>query len=153
MTNESTTARDTRGRRLLAHTADTGFEVWGPDLTDVYEEAAAALFAAMGEPRTLAPAGPFVVEASGVDREDLLVRLLSELLGRFELDGVFVTRATCSSLAIPARGDARVVLRCEGGRVDRDRETGLSAIKAVTYHGLAIREEARGFRARVYVDV
>ena len=142
-----------RGRRLLSHTADAGFEVWGDSLGEVYAEAAVALFALMGTPMTLAPDEPFAVEASGVDREDLLVRLLSELLARFELEDRFVTAATCLEVATNAGSDCRAALRCEGGRVDRGREGGLAAIKAVTYHGLFVREEARGFRARVFVDV
>jgi len=142
-----------RGRRLLSHTADAGFEVWGGSLGEVYAEAAVALFDTMGAPTTLAPAEPFTVMASGVDREDLLVRLLSELLARFELEDRFVTAATCIEVEMRPGSDCRAALRCEGGRVDRDREGGLAAIKAVTYHGLSVREEARGFRARVFVDV
>ncbi len=145
--------RAVRGSRLLSHTADAGFEVWGESLGDVYAEAAVALFALMGEPTTLAPTAPFDVQVSGVDREDLLVRVLSELLGRFELDGVFVTSAECVEVKTDPGADSRVGLRCTGGCVDRDREPGLAAIKAVTYHGLSVREEARGFRARVFVDV
>jgi SHS2 domain-containing protein len=142
-----------RGRRLLSHTADAGFEVWGDCLGDVYAESAVALFEVMGEPATLAPSAPVTVEASGVDRGDLLVRLLSELLVRFELDGLFVTGATCAAVETRPGGDVRAVLRCDGGRVDRDRETGLAAVKAVTYHGLAVEEEPGRARARVFVDV
>jgi protein archease len=142
-----------RGHRFLAHTADGGFEVWGPTLGDVYAEAAVAFYALMGTPETLARPVSLVVEVSGVDREDLLVRLLSELLARFELEGFFATAATCVGVEDRPRAGARVTLRCEGGRVDRRRETGLHAIKAVTYHGLMLRGEDGAFRARVVVDV
>ncbi len=142
-----------RGRRLLSHTADAGFEVWGASLGDVYAEAAVALFELMGAPTALAPSAAFTVKASGVDREDLLVRLLSELLARFELEGRFVTAATCAGAAVRADGDLHAALRCEGGRVAREGGSGLSAIKAVTYHGLAVREEPGRVSARVFVDV
>lgn len=141
------------GRRLLAHTADAGLEAWGASLGEVYAEAAVALFEVMGTPATLAPAPPLDVEATGVDRADLLVRLLAELLARFEIDGVFVTSATCTCVDVRPDGDLHAALRCEGGRVDHRRETGLSAVKAVTYHGLEVRDEEGGLRARVYVDV
>ncbi len=143
----------TRGHRLLSHTADAGFEAWGDSLGDVYAEAAVALFSLMGAPATLAPSPAFTVEASGVDRADLLGRLLSELLARFELEGRFVTSAACPAVETRADGDVRAVLRCEGGRVDHARESGLAAIKAVTYHGLSLREERGSFRAGVFVDV
>jgi SHS2 domain-containing protein len=107
----------------------------------------------MGAPTGLSPRRPFDIEAVGIDREDLMVRVLSELLAAFELEGRFVTGATCVEAGIRTRGDWHVRLRCEGGRVDHDREPGLAAIKAVTYHGLSLREEAPGYRARVFVDV
>jgi SHS2 domain-containing protein len=142
-----------RGHRLVEHTADGGFEVWGPTLGDLYAEAAVALFALMGRPTTLARPMSLVVNASGIDREDLLVRLLSELLARFELEGFFATAATCLRVEARAGVGARATLRCEGGRVDARRESGLAAIKAVTYHGLSVRADDGGFRARVFVDV
>ncbi len=87
------------------------------------------------------------------DREDLLVRLLSELLARFELDGLYVESAACTPLE--ERGDAewRAVLRCTGGRVDRSKEGGLVEVKAVTYHGLELRQESGRWRAQVFVDL
>lgn len=142
-----------RGRRILDHTADVGFEVWGATFGDALAEAAVALFDAMGDPAGLAPAPPFDVEATGVDREDLVVRLLAELLARFEIDGVFVTRASCVSAGTSEDDGARAAIRCEGGHVDRDREPGLAAVKAVTYHGLRVSDEPGRVRARVYLDV
>jgi len=142
-----------RVHRLLAHTADAGFEVRGASLPDVYAKSAVALFHVMGRPAGLAPTPPFRVEATGADREDLLVRILADLLTRFELEGRFVTDAVCESVTAQGDGDVRAVLVCEGGTVDRDREASLTEIKAVTYHGLEVREERGRLRARVFVDL
>ena len=138
---------------MLPHTADAGFEVWGPRIEDVYEQAVLALFALMGPRPSLSPAESFEIDAAGVDREDLLVRVLTECVGRFELDGLFVTAATSDGLRRDGDGDVVTTLRCEGGTlVDRER-CGLEEVKAVTYHGLEVREDAAGFRGRVYVDL
>ena len=142
------------GWRSVPHTADLALEIWAPDLERIYATAATALFESLGEPRTLEPDVPFEVASAGVDREDLLVRLLSDLLAAFEVDGRFVLSATCEALDPGADGvDAAVTLRCEGGRVDRDREPGLQEIKAVTYHALQIREENDRIVARVVFDL
>ncbi len=50
-------------------------------------------------------------------------------------------------------GDLVATLSGAAGRVDVDREPGLVEIKAVTYHGLRIREENGTLRARVLVDL
>jgi len=68
--------------------------------------------------------------ASGVDREDLLVRLLSELLARFELEDRFVTAATCIEVEMRPGSDCRAALRCEAAEWTATRG-GLAAIKAV----------------------
>ena len=142
-----------RGFRLLAHTADEGFEVWGTRLEALYARAAEALFHLMGEPSALEHEEPFEQVSEGVEREDALVRLLSDLLARFELEGRFVTSAECLAIDLADDGAVGVTLRCSGGRVDRDHEPTLQEVKAVTYHGLFVREDGATLRARVFVDL
>jgi SHS2 domain-containing protein len=142
-----------RGSRSLSHTADEGFEVWAPTLGGIYEESVRALFRLVGEPHEVRPGPPFELTSAGVDREDLLVRLLTDVLGRFATDGAWIADAACTSIERRADGDLVATLQCRGGSVDPDAEPSLQEIKAVTYHGLEIRGDATGLHARVFVDV
>lgn len=142
---------DRRGWRELSHTADAGVEAWAPTLEDVYAVAAEGLFGAMGTPQTLTPAPEFEQRSAGMDAEDLLVRLLSDLVSQFAVNGYYVRSAKCVSLTQDAEWS--IVLRCEGGVVDRSRERGLTEVKAVTYHGVSVGPAADGFRAQYYVDL
>ena len=146
-------SHDARGRRPLAHTADAGIEAWGPSFGDACAESAVALFEAMGRPGTLVPSPPFEQRSEGVDRGDAVVRLLTDLLGRFETEGRFVTSAECVSQGASPDGGVAVALRCAGGVVDRTRERGLAEVKAVTYHGLRVEDELGRVVARVYLDL
>lgn len=142
-----------RGHRPLAHTADAGIEAWGASFGDACAEAAVALFESMGRPGTFVPAEPFGQSSAGIDRGDAVVRLLTDLLGRFETEGRFVTSAVCVSEGPSEGGGTALVLRCEGGVVDRSRERGLAEVKAVTYHGLRVSDEPGRVVVRVYLDL
>ena len=93
-----------------------------------------------------------VFEAEGIDKEDLLVCLLSEVLAAFELQSCYVTRAEAGTMS-ELDGLLRVEVRCRCVVIDHNREGGLSELKAVTYHGVRVEEEGEGWRARVVFDL
>lgn len=140
-----------RGWRPLPHTADAGVEAWARSLEDLYAVAAEGLFGSMGEPETLVATPAFEQKGEGIDAEDLLVRLLSDLVSGFAVDGRYVERA--QALSLTRHAEWAVTLHCVGGRVDRDRERGLTEVKAVTYHGVEVAERAGVWTARYYVDL
>ncbi len=132
-----------RGFREVDHTADWELEVWAPDFPALVEEAAAGLASLMG----VRP-GPEArvrrrVRVAGDDREELLVAMLSELLYLLEDEGL-----VCDDLAV----------REEGGGLTADAEcapaaAGRAAVKAVTYHRLAVRVTSSGLAANLVFDV
>ena len=136
-----------RGYETFEHTADLGLLVRGKDLRDLFE------MAALGLCRTMFGAGvqesaERPVAEEGEEPEELLVAWLEEIIFAFE--------AECF---IAARG---VVDEVGGGGV-RGRLVGMTAppglqpvehrVKAVTYHGLAIRHAAGMLEVRVVLDV
>ena len=66
----------------MSHTADAGFEAWAPSLTELYAQAALALFGMIGEPKSVGSAETVRVTSVGVDREDLIC-----VTGSFHLAG------------------------------------------------------------------
>lgn len=145
-------ARDSdSGYESLAHTADAGIRVWAPSLDAMYAVAAAALFEEMGEPSALGDVVVRDVVSHGIDREDLLVRMLTDLLALFDIESLFVTGV--SSCAATEGEEWTVAFSVVAARVDRATERQLLEIKAITYHELWVREVEGRFEAQVIFDL
>ena len=140
--------------RTFDHTADVGLEVRGESLEDLLATAARAVFSLMLDdgPREVAVEADVALtpDASpGEELRELLVVWLQELLYRFEMEHL-VPREFDFAEAGPARVRARVGF----GRFDPKRHRAATEVKAVTYHELAVREEADGtWSARFILDV
>ena len=140
--------------RTFDHTADVGLEVRGESLEDLLATAARAVFSLMLDdgPREVAIEADVALtpDASpGEELRELLVVWLQELLYRFEMEHL-VPREFDFAEAGPARVRARVGF----GRYDPKRHRAATEVKAVTYHELAVREEADGtWSARFILDV
>ena len=140
--------------RTFDHTADVGLEVRGESLEDLLATAARGVFSIMLDdgPREVAIEADVALtpDASpGEELRELLVVWLQELLYRFEMEHL-VPREFDFAEAGPARVRARVGF----GRFDPKRHRAATEVKAVTYHELAVREEADGtWSARFILDV
>jgi len=147
---------------VFDHTADVGLEVRAESLADLLATAARAVFDQMLEDW---PAAAEVQEevlarpAAGPegDRGELLVVWLQELLYRFE-----TRRLVPLSFDFAAAGPACQVLagrprevraRVAFGRFDPARHRARLEVKAVTYHGLQVREAGGAWSARFILDV
>ena len=134
--------------RLLEHTADVGFEAFGASCEEVFANAARALMDLMLDFESVEPRQECALRLEASDLPSLLVNWLSEILYLVDAEGwVFrdfqVTGLAAGSIAARARGE----------KFDRTRHHFKVLVKAVTYHQLVVEETARGWRARVYVDI
>ena len=139
--------RTARGHELIEHTADVGLVVWAPSLGELFAEAAVAVVAVMGSPtsRTVT-ATDVALEAP--DLEALLVDWLSEVLFRFEARELVPVGVRVHISEQPWRVDAVI----DGVSAKGFQQEG-PAVKAVTYHGLEVKQMPAGHEARVYLDV
>jgi len=129
---------------LVDHTADLALRVSAPTPGDLFAEAALALCDVMGallafREETLR------VEVTGIDREDLLVRWLQEVLYHVQVRGFRVCGAGPVDLE---EGSASGAL--DGAHVGGAL---LAEIKAVTYHGLAVERVGGAYEATIILDV
>lgn len=136
-----------RGHETLEHTADVGLRVWAASLEELFSEAAVGLMDVMGTAE-----GPEerreVVRLDAPDLDALFVDWLSEVLFMFEARK-FVVRSVDVSVALdPCRLEASM----RGADASSFVQHG-PAVKAITFHGLEIRETSEGYEARVYLDV
>jgi len=130
--------------RELPHTADLLLEITAPSWGGLVAEATAALAAHLGEAD---PAAPRVVReliVDGLDREELLVRWLTQTLVWYETEELLAANVELAEVsASRLRGRVTVAaLRRTTGHV-----------KAVTYHDLAVRETPAGWRVRIVFDL
>jgi SHS2 domain-containing protein len=130
------------------HTADKGIIVRADRLTEVYAGAAAGMFAGMYELEGVRLEISREISVSAADRESLLVAWLQELIFWFEVEDEVYTEAdvhevTETSLTATVRG-------CKLG--PEIVQIG-AAVKAVTYHGLSLRQVPDGWEAVLLFDV
>jgi len=134
------------GYQEIDHTADLEIRVWGDDLETLFEQAALGMKDLIGYDEVDHEVSPeervLVVEA--IDREGLLVSLLSELLFLLENQHLGLME-----IEVELEGDQR----CRAGVECLPVVSYIREIKAVTYHNLAITRTAQGWTANLVFDI
>lgn len=144
--------------RIVEHTADVGFVVKGASLSDLFETAAQAMFSIEYDLSVVGFEIESPVSATADDLEELLVAWLSELLYLHDAEGFVPGDFLVVEVGEPPdRRAGSPQFLCRGvarGRTIGEwfEQTG-PQIKAVTLHGLEIKEHRGNFEATVYLDV
>jgi len=143
-------ARGEQGWRVVEHTADTGLEIVGETLPQLFERAAAALFAQVVDRRRGRRHGQttVAVDVCGVDWPDLMFNWLRELLYLWNGSRQIVAGVRVRALS-PYTIRADVSVEDYDPAVHRLGDE----IKAVTYHQLQVAPNDGGWRAQVILDV
>ncbi len=134
--------------RLLDHPADVGVEARGPTFASVCEQAARGLLSIFVDPASVVPVEERSLEVVATDREQLVVRFLSDIL--YLYDGIGFVPADVQVHHADS-GSIRAAVR--GERCDRERHRLRTDVKAVTYHQLIITEDRSGWGLRVFFDI
>jgi len=134
--------------RPLQHTADVAWRIWGATLADLFAHAAQALMATMTDRRSLRRVISRQVVLEAPDQEALLVEWLNRLLYLFDTEGFLgkdfqVVHLTPNSLEAVVWGEPFYPVRHPQN----------SAVKAATYHQLAINRTPDGWEATVVLDL
>src|SRR5512135_997149 len=130
--------------RILPHTADGKFEAFGATLAEAFGNAALAMASLMWDWSKIEPQIEHLVRDEGIDKEQLLVKFLGEIIYLFETRRFLLGRVR--SLEIRAGADGfRLDAVLAGETLDAGHEI-YGDVKAVTYHELEIEEAAAGGR-------
>jgi SHS2 domain-containing protein len=129
---------------LIDHTADLGMRVSAPTVEALFVEAALALCGIMGG-LTPSEEERLTVRCTGIDRVDLLVRWLQEVLFLVEVKGFRVAEIVVEHLTdTDLRGSLRGA--CTGEPLKAE-------VKAVTYHNLEVVHIDNQYVATIILDM
>ena len=134
--------------QTFGHTADLGVFFYGSSPEQVFVNAGLSL------PRLLLDRPPDRgeikedLDLEGIDREDLLIRWLSELLYIYN-----VRRLVLTDLNEPELGAGRWRASLALAPFDPDINGIKNDIKAATYHDVEFKPHRGGWRARVVFDL
>ena len=136
------------GYRLLDHPADLGIEAHGHNLIEAFEQAAVGLISTILDIELIECRDRRVISLHAADREQLLVKWLTEIL--YLYDGAkFVAAQFQIDELTPTSLSARVL----GEPFSQDRHVTRLDVKAITYHQLLCEESEAGARIRVFLDI
>ncbi len=127
----------------IEHTADWELHVWALELTALLETAAQGMYALSHTELAADPRVSRGFEIAFADSETLLVDFLAELLFFGENEGI-----AFDDYQLDFNGGTLKVW-ASGAPIQAQAKE----IKAVTYHGLQIRETARGLEVNIVFDV
>jgi SHS2 domain-containing protein len=137
--------------RILPHTADGKFQAFGQTLEEAFGNAALALASLMWDWTAIEPKVRHRVRVTGIDKEQLLVKFLSEIIYIFETRQFLL--GAVEGLRIRPRADGGFGLEAVlAGETLSPRRELFGGVKAVTYNDLKI-EECEVFTVQVVVDM
>ena len=134
--------------KMLEHTADLGIEVWGPDMRELFIHAASAMYGLITDISSVKPASLIRVSVQAQDRDELLKNWLSELLYYFHAKNMLL-----GSFSIEYLDDKSIISTAKGEEIDSKRHELKHEIKAVTFHGLNIKEEKGRLATEIIFDI
>jgi len=136
----------------IDHTGDVGLRVRADTLPQLFERAATGTFHVLTDRSDVRPDEATSLTVRGRDREALLLRWLSELNYRHTVDRRLYVDFAVSSLRAD---DDEWLLEATvwGEPIDPDRHVVYTEIKAVTFHGLEIRQTDEGWVVQVIFDM
>jgi SHS2 domain-containing protein len=137
--------------KLLDHTADVRFLVWGKTRKELFANTVVAMFDVMVDipgDEKIKPLEEKTLIITGNDLEDILINFLREALYLFNGQGWLVRG--CKPLELT---DKSILARLQGELYNRQKNNLKTEIKAVTYHGLMINKSNKLWQAKVVFDV
>ena len=134
--------------RLIDHTADIGIQVFGADLTELFENAARGMFEIMTDIDTLKGKTHQAVDIEGDDWPDLMVNWLRELLYLWTGGVMLVKCADIQSIS-----EYKLSAKVTVDPYDPERHVIKEEIKAVTYHQIDVHKGSTSWKSKIIFDV
>lgn len=133
---------------LIDHTADIGIRATGEDIKDLFETAARAMCEQIADTAMLKGDHTRQLQVAGIDREDLLINFLRELLCFWTIDTQLVKQVYINEI-----DNNHLTANIIYDTYIPETHEILMDIKAVTYHGISVEQINDGWDATIIFDV
>ena len=133
---------------FIEHTADLGFKAYGATLEELFGHSAEAFFEALVALDSVKETIERSIEVEADALDNLMVSWLAELLYLFDTE-----RLLFKTFHVKRIKDNHLEANVRGEVLDPARHEIKTGIKAVTYHGLYVKEREGGWEARVILDI
>ena len=133
---------------VFEHTADIGVRVYGASFAELLKNAALALMSLITDRDSVRPDEEILFEAEAETGEELLIKMLSEILYLHE-----VRKMVFAEAEIELTDGYKLRGRLRGEKTDNSRHELLCDIKAATYHNLKIDRVNDRFMAEIIFDI
>lgn len=133
---------------ILEHPADIGIEAQGSTLAEAFQNAATALMSIIIDLTTIDSVETRSVKITASDRDQLLIKWLSEILYLYDGQG-FV----CNEFTIDKLKSTYLSAKIGGENFSGSKHKTKLDVKAVTYHQLKIEEKDGKVIVRVFLDI
>ncbi len=138
--------------RHLEHDADIGILGIGATIEEAFEQGALAMFAVQLDPDTVVKKRELEVEVSAGGLPELFVELINELVALADLNDLALAELRLHELRETEEGWA-LKAKALGEPLDPDRHGLRTEVKAATYSGLRLTEEADGYHIQCVLDI
>ncbi|NPA15567.1 MAG: archease [Deferribacteres bacterium] len=136
------------GYRIIDTTADIGIEVWAEDFKSLLEEAVRGMVSLMYDLKKIKGEKELEIEVEGIDREDLLISLLNEIIYLRDAE-----KFLAKEIEVKEATENRVKAILRGDTFNPDAHEIVEEIKAATFHNIEIKEEGGVLKSRIIFDV
>lgn len=135
----------------VEHPSDIGFRAYGRDLAGAFENAGLALFEIMVDTKKVDPRREIKVELEAEDEEALLYDWLDRLIYFHDAEELVMSKfevdISKTSKGFKLRGKAF------GEKFDPKKHPGRTAVKAMTYHMMEIKQAPGKCSVQAVVDI
>lgn len=133
---------------ILEHPSDLGIEANGSSMQNIFRNAAQGLMSIITDESKIDLLQERKVVIKSIDRENLMVRWLTEVLYLYDAEKYFTGDVNFDILC-----DTSLKATLLGESYNPAKHELKLDVKAITYHQLKIEERNGSWLARVYIDI
>ncbi len=135
------------GYETFEHTADIGIRAWGDKLSQVFEEAAKALFSVIVDLKTVSTRQKLKIELAQDSDEELFLTWLKELLFIFDTKHLFLAEFKVQL------GSEKLIAEVGGEPLNNSKHALGREVKAITRHQFKLVYDKSRYLAEVILDI
>ena len=133
---------------IVNHTADISIKAYGKTLKELFENAATGMFNILADLEGITSSTELEIKAEGLDKEELLITWLDELLYNFYTKHIIFCEFDITELT-----DKNLTAKVKGRFIGENRNRLKTEIKAATRHDLRIEKKDDTYEVQIVFDV